>query len=437
MSWNLILRIFAPPPKARKPLQTLSTISMMIGVAICIAGGPAHRDKHNDLVSVLPRANDVLASTCDGIYRSVHSVHHWERLAVPGNLPLGGTFAAAEEDPANIYYYCLYDPLALAPERSNPRDLDAGLFRSQDDGSTWTVVDRETHVHCVLVLHNGTVGTLQLVPDESNPRARRLRRIIRCSKDHGTTWTDITHNADDQGDKLIVDPDNGSIIALYVATGSLDYLLQADDEHYIWKARSIDSLLRVIPTDAQFFWRYCGGDALVFCQATLSSYFEKPFQNPLPIPNQVSIPAFDITAEQAEYHFNHSGPKMIQVKLTFDPGSDQASELVDDDDENAFWSAKVIDPAGRRKTSQNSAPHATPTTVPSTHPTPNRFSVSRLHPYRRKIDLAPLVDFTVPGKYRVQLKYDNSPDFRDYRDKTWHGSFSGEVFTVVIGKWGA
>jgi hypothetical protein len=370
-------------------------------------------------LSLLPRTEDVFGATELGIYRGDRATRHWQRLDLPDSIPVGGKFAREEPGGTDVYYFAQQDDTDVSRHGKSP-----GIYRSDDRGKTWVKVDQERNVFCVYVHADGSVYSLSW---EVKAHVGYQTRIghVRWSRDRGTTWRDITNDAPGELVDIIGDPDNPRLIAL-VTQSVRPYLLQAENDGYNWTVRSFTRPKGARIPDDEFLFRNYRSDNLYLQVATLANYFDRPFGS------AVHIPAFDITAESPRYSFRQGNPKGAAVKLSFEPAmAETAVTLIDSDsDPRVCWSAKVIDPADRQRVTTKGDLRRGPQTIPASPSDLRTFSVDRAHPYSKTIDLSKLGDFTVPGRYKVQISYENRVELPG--QQLWHGNFDGEVFEVDI-----
>lgn len=393
-----------------------------LAVATTARAQPVPDEEH--ITSALPLEHDVFVTTKLAIYRGSWVLRKWESVAPGNEMPAGGMLAEEPRNAKDIYYFAgesMADLVSLPGRKS-------GIFRSSDEGKTWTLVCNDKGVIDVCVLPNHLVYCLTRRSDaNAGDKPNSDRAAILRSRDHGKSWEDITHGASGMILRIFPDPDNPYLIALLV-NNVRPGIIQSLSNDYKWE-RGVSTFVfsnRKNLTAAEFFARcYQPQDDAYVDSATLDNYFGRAFWS------EVTIPAFDIAADCPSYVFPKSGSREVGIEVSFETYGNPTVTLLDDgSDVTTFWSAKVIDPTHAQYVTIKDQSRGSPTTGPAVNARWHTFDLSRGRPYRRLVDLSKLADFTAPGRYTVQLTYDDT----GYKvpQAVWHGRFDGETFTVVV-----
>jgi hypothetical protein len=395
------------PMTSRRGLLVAATVLFTATLVRADAPSPA-------ITSIVTRGDEMFVTTPTGIYRGSRVTRTWEEQKLPAEMPLGGQFAKEPPGAKQLYYFAIIPPGTNAPGKL------PGIYSSAD-GRAWQLVKRANWIFEVLVLSDESIYSLGYRDSGATSTS------VEVSNDLGKTWRDITNNGENpQG--ILQDRDHPELITILVS-GLSATVMRADDDKYIWKAaEALVGGNKGRLTAAEFFDH---NDINAFgegkrVQATLGNYFGRSF-------GQLNrIPAFDVISAQPNYEFRSTEKKSVEIHLTFDPDHEQNTAIIDSDDQREFWSSKIIDPEGRQKLS--AAPRSTsqPSTLPHSPPLFKTITIDRQHPYVRSIDLGALADFNAPGKYSVQLCYDDWNRWAHEPD--WSGWIDGEVFTVTIVK---
>jgi hypothetical protein len=267
----------------------------------------------------------------------------------------------------------------------------------------------------------------------------------------GRSWRDITGKTGYVG-AIFPDPDHPGQICLRVESR----VLQADDEQYHWKSMHRREWHPEHAQTTRFFSRsFSTQTSLYVLQATLNNYFHYEFAN------RASIPALDLKTDASRISVTQGQPVLVPITIRFlqdlrvyhwlweqrSPSFEDSPEptlktvkLLDSPSSNDLWGIR-IDFDGQRTAKQSRSSElvdnskdrdATQQQILESA-TWNDITLSATTPYRRRLDLSRLHDFSRPGTYTVQLTYDNY-GVAERSKGYWVGSFSSPVFEVVVGE---
>lgn len=393
------------------------------------------------IFSVLARDKDVIASTCEGIYKADKSTKQWKKLPIPDSMPLGGQLAEQPKTLRSI----LYVGSELSPcWPAGVKGKTHGLYRWTDSSRKWELVSKAYDFQEAFFHPNGTIYAIVMKTFKSKDvkgvywhdekTQEIIRWLILMSKDKGKSWRDITGKIPVGANLYGIrqDPDHPNLICL---GGNLirGYTYYADDESYDWKSEREWDWMARHETDESFFTRNMATTTVAHVLTpTLSNYFTKG------APEIVPSHAFDIVPEKTVYDFAKSGPKVIRVAITF--LCDEKVTLTDFPHSADMWHVKVIGPDGKRIATRAASAidnvngdkerAAKASKMRNSQPLA-AFEIDPAHPYRRMIDLNKIYKFRKTGSYRVQLGY-YSMDVAERDKGHWPGHFTGSVFTVRV-----
>ncbi len=419
-------------------------IAVSLGLAltaIAAAEQPeAARQANAPLISVARRTTEVFASNKYGVFRANLESRQWGQLKLPAGMPLGGRFAKSPTESTILLY--------VASNRSGGSggEEQYGVYASRDSGESWNLQSERVDYGPVLLLPNESLFAI------TNPLGNYgdgPNHILQ-SKDMGKTWQDITGKRFGWIHGVFPDPDHPNQVCLNVFNNIRGIILQADDNRYDGKANHewIWNSERSRTTD--FFNRHYSRRPNL--SATLNNYFQYDFGD------REAIPSLDLSTD--EPRITVAKGMAVEVPITIRFYEDAAARrwrleqrpardprgleptptaLIDSPSSWGLWgirvefqgqrtakSAKVTDDINRAKDREAVRQRILGDT------TWNVIPVTTTRPYRRKVDLSQLHDFTAPGTYKVQLTYDNH-SLADRNKGHWVGSFSSPVFEVVVG----
>lgn len=417
-----------------------SAFAISLGLsAIAVAQLPIeHQNAH--LTSVHWRETDVFAMNKFGIFRADLESRQWKKLEISKSMPLGGKFANVPKESTLLLY-------VVADRSGAPGDMKYGIYASRDDGRTWEFLSANPDYGEVLLLPNGDLFAV------TNPSNLGGPSRIHVSQDMGKTWRDITGKSFGKIFGIFPDPDHPAQICLRV-NSIRNYILQADDQQYLWKTtREWDWHPERFQDSERFFNRgYSTQTTLYMLPATLNNYFEYDFGK------GTATPSFDLS--QGAPRISVPLGKAVRVPVTIRFLEDVAHQksvlkdrrskgldapefaptivtLLDDESTTGLWGIRV-EFEGQRTAKgskvekevykSNDRDAAREKILRETDWKEIQLSASQ--PYSRQIDLDQLYDFDAPGTYKVQLTYTNSIGDRDKGH--WIGSFSGAPFEVVV-----
>jgi len=394
----------------QSPLPTSSRISATPGLAcllalLCAVRALADNNyaSTNRLNAVWEGQSNILATTSNGMFRASRAEKKWVHLTPPTSMPIQGTFTPV---PTNAGYVLF---VAVGGDSHKV----AGIYVSQDEGSSWRLLSKDYAFTSGYATQNGTIYAL-------------ADGKILMSTNSGKSWRDLSAGVGVQIVRILPDPDHPNLVCL-LGESRRAYVLQADDEQFKWKlARGVD-WKRDQPNDDRFFASgYSTTSVLYNFLATLDNYFNYDFGG------TAETSAFRLKTDKSSYTFKLQKPKPIRVTVVFYP-SDTTVKFVDLDRGAELWSIKVKTPA------TNYVYHAAPDFQPKYESgkklrTRRDFRIHDLksgQAYDRSLDLDDLFKFVEKGRYKVQLGYD-SIWIADRNLEEWPGSFTGIVFEVVI-----
>lgn len=401
----------------------LRPFALALFVASSASEATAEQQVANDMdapfVSVLRHKTNVFASNKEGLFRADLESRQWRKLRLPVGMPLGGRFGEVPKESSTLIY--------VVSDRfgRSLREGTHGIYASRDSGETWSLLSKHHDYGPVLLLPSGSLFAV------TNPSSSRGPTQIHMSKDMGATWRNISGKSGGVFG-IFPDPDHPNQICLRISC-IREYILQADDERYRWNwivglkwhherlsskeffARSYSYSFRAPPT----------------LSATLRNYFEYDFGD------RAKILAIDLSLD--EPRINVAQGEGIVVPITIQLLGDTASrvKLIDSRSSSAAWGIRV-EYQGQRI--------ATPAKGHDFYRAKDRdamrqrlrsettwtdISLTKENPYRRKLDIAQLHDFSAKGTYRVQLTYDDRW-LAGADSGHWLGQFKSPVFQVVV-----
>jgi hypothetical protein len=426
--------------------MVLSCPSRVAVFVLCLLHGilPAQSEGTDDwnapLVSLHTSGSYVFASNRVGIFRAELETRQWQQLSLPSGVPLGGKFGDVPEGSEILLY------IASRSFGSPVGENNYGLYLSPDAGATWSLISKDGRYGAAILLPNGSLFAAKSMGSFS-----QIRSSVHVSKDMGRSWRDITGKTGYVG-AIFPDPDHPGQICLRVESR----VLQADDEQYHWKSMHRREWHPEHAQTTRFFSRsFSTQTSLYVLQATLNNYFHYEFAN------RASIPALDLKTDASRISVTQGQPVLVPITIRFlqdlrvyhwlweqrSPSFEDSPEptlktvkLLDSPSSNDLWGIR-IDFDGQRTAKQSRSSElvdnskdrdATQQQILESA-TWNDITLSATTPYRRRLDLSRLHDFSRPGTYTVQLTYDNY-GVAERSKGYWVGSFSSPVFEVVVGE---
>ncbi len=377
----------------------------------------------------------VFALTQNGLYRAAPNEQRWSYLRCPHIFGAQGSFAGHVHST---------DPIILI--------TDQGLFSTSDNGSTWRLVSNAYQFSHAFLHPDGTLYAIAAITfpcaepirdakavldSLSGASLNRtcFRNIVVMSSDFGQNWHDISGNIAGGVSLygIFQDPNHPDLIILS-GNSVRNYILQATDKNYGWQMhRTLDWLkTHTFPGHDFFTKAYATQTTLYMLPATLANYFDHDFGE------QVGLPGFDISTDQAAYTFTSADSKIVSATVKFLPTTD-SDQLVDLMGSADLWGIRVVDGAGHHtdqsaKLTQLRATSSDKTTLAWQYRDRPDFYKARIdhtQVYTKTIDLDDLFNFSTPGVYQVQITYDNT-SIAESDHGEWVGYFSGSVFTVTV-----
>jgi hypothetical protein len=444
----------------RALLNGARILTSVFGVLISLAGTDLFADDFSDLLgmtvklaqrqksvakvpddlilSVLVHREWVFASTPKGIFRASPHDKKWVSIRMGDSVPCAGWLAKEEPACSSIYYSAARTASELTPTTTRKA---FGLYRFAPQGDRWELVSPNHEFSHVYAPDNWRLYGIEEGPVDPPHAPNPFVRTIRMSKDRGEHWDDISHSIRGYAlDSIIPDPDHDGLICV-LCTG---FVLQADDAGYRWRPENLSEWTANRHPRRWLFNRTCesgiGGAGLL--AATLSNYFDHPFGE------QTIISAFDARVA-ATYRFKQGEPVLIPFDVTYSSFLKSSVTLVDTERGNAVWglgrflpdgSRDGVGPGVRRRvgdsrttTSINGERRPAPVgrggrTAPGDL---QRHRLSDGQSYKRSLVLSEMCDFSKPGRYRVQIEYDNGQAADDSKGE-WVGRFTSRDFEVNI-----
>lgn len=438
--------------------MSIVAVVVLTSASLVSADPPAADDLDVRIDAVLLRANDVLVTSSAGIFWADLNKREWQKLRLPPEMPSRGRFGSVPEGSRQILYYSIggYREAGHRP----------GLYGSTDAGRTWQLLSENDDYGPVAMLENGALFAV------TNAGQVSRKAVIEVSHDMGVSWRNITGNSFGQIYGLFPDPDHAGLICIE-ANSVRNYILQSDDDRYVWKAtRSWEwhpERAEKVPFGRSYSTSATRNPLYMF-PATLRNYFEHDFGN------RASIPAIDLRADEVRFTFRAREKVAIPITVRFLEdmrfgewnrkqnlaNGKQAPELtptveklVDHPTNLGLWGLRV-EFRGER-TSKQPAIAAAINQIRDedfaarirgepgrqaerqgaligglkADPGWKTIEFSSAKPYQRMLDIGTLYEFSEPGDYRLQVDYD-STWLADREQGQWVGNFSSPVFSITI-----
>jgi len=313
------------------------------------------------LRSVLVRKNYVFASNIHGLFRASKSDKKWVALPIPSSMPPKGYFAKQPCGVTPIFYYA---GNWMAWNMPDAEKKVFGLYVSQDNGQHWQLVSKDYDFRKMFLHPDGTLYAIVAMEkkigpekakktagvwlsdqaDEEGNKTISFNRIL-MSIDSGRSWRDISSGIG-RGFTLasiFQDPDHPELVCLN--GGDIRaYVLQATDKNYKWQTTRHWDWWKTRETEEEFFrGAYSSGDGRYLHFATLSNYFDYPFDS------RTTIRGLRITTDWESYTFTDSNEVAVRVEVSYIREESQV-KFLDLDNQLDFWGMKRILPNGERET---------------------------------------------------------------------------------------
>lgn len=403
--------------------HTFRHVALASAVAILGVKAAAQQEAVNHMnapfLSVLRQETYVFASNKAGLFRADLESRQWHKLDLPVGMPPGGKFGKVPKVSTTILYV-----VSDRHGRSGGKET-FGIYASRDAGETWSLLSEHDDYGPVLLLPAGSLFAV------TNPTSTRGPTQIHMSKDMGKTWRNISGKSGGIFD-IFPDPDHPNQICLSVSV-IREYILQADDERYLWNW-TFGMIWRQERLSAtEFFTRTYSYSfqAPPVLYATLDNYFQYDFGD------RVKMFAIDLSPDEPRFNVSQGEKVVVPITFRFHDRAPATVKLIDGPSSSAHFgihvefqgqlfakSAKAHDvfrAENRDAARQRMLSETTWTDV----------TLTKASPYRRRVDITQLHDFSAKGTYRVQLIYDNN--WLTGRDSGhWLGRFSSSVFEVVV-----
>ncbi|WP_442506136.1 hypothetical protein SH528x_004964 [Novipirellula sp. SH528] len=427
-------------------METHTFCHVAFALALAIIGTEAGAqqeeayDMNTPFESVLRQRTDVFASNVAGLFRADMKSGQWHKLRLPAGMPPGGRFAKVPKE-SDTLLYVVSDRFGRSKGEGT-----YGIYASRDAGEIWSLLSENCDYGPVLLLPNGSLFAV------TNPTSTNGPTQVHMSKDMGKTWRNISGNSGGIFD-IFPDPDHPNQICLRISS-IREYILQADDERYLWNSivRFRWSQERLCTTE--FFTRNYSHSFRPppMLTATLNNYFQYDFGDSPEIlavdllsddprinvaqGEEVVIPITirlheDVASRQWHWenrHPNRSGgtaPTPTTMKLIDSLSSSaawgirvefQGQRVAKSAKASEINSAKDRDSARQRLLSES---------------TWTDITLTKASPFHRNLDITELHDFSAKGIYRVQLTYDDRW-LAGNDSGHWLGTFTSPVFQVVV-----
>jgi hypothetical protein len=406
--------------------------------------GPEDVKSNDQLLSVLVHREWIFASTRNGIYRASTHDKKWVAIPVPDQTPCVGWLAKQEPASSNIYYSA---PKTGALTMSSTAGKTFGLYRFDPRGENWKLVSSKHNFIEVYVRDDWSIFGLDITGFDASGQSNPYARTVRMSLDSGNHWIDIPNRDAYSGFaiwSMFPDPDHEGLICLE-AGGATNgtFVLQAEDKTYRWHTeKSWDWHESHSPTASFFRQSYNTQSTLFLYRATLGNYFSYPFGS------ETGVNAFDIGVARS-YQVKEGATAVVPVEVTFRERPECSATLLDTEHGHLAWGLNRILPDGTReiiRTGSSSRAKDSRSEVfydgtrqfssstTAVRPGPENLRLHRLtngRSYKRSLNLSEFCDFSKPGRYRVQLDYDNRQIADRDRDE-WVGSFTSRVFEINV-----
>jgi hypothetical protein len=249
---------------------------------------PVPKEAMDVLLSVLVHREWVFASTPKGLYRASPHDKKWVPISTPENIPCVGWLAKQESASSSIYYSASTTGAVIM---SSTAGKTFGLYRFDPRGEHWELLNASHNFMHVYVPDDWTAyGIDDTLPDYPGAPPNPYQRVVRMSTDSGKHWQNISGKVLDGfiPSSIFLDPDHAGLICLKGdGWQGGEYVAQADDKSYKWRAERFRYWAASHYPIRYFFQRSLGGGIAVF-QATLANYFDHPFGG------ETEISAFDI-----------------------------------------------------------------------------------------------------------------------------------------------
>jgi hypothetical protein len=402
------------------------------------------------LLSVTRRSDYAFAVAPDGLYRASLDTKKWEKLKTAPEMPLDGRFAKLPDRSPLVLYVALKSIIG-SKNKPLPPGLRYGIYLSRDHGATWELASERDNYGDTLLMPDGMLYAFTGA-DGINGGHKFLQ-----SPDMGKSWKDITGKAFGNFQSIQRDPDHPGLVRIH-SWAIREYIFVAKDDKYEWECFQSEVPVSGRRPSEDFFSRdSASSNRYHFYSATLSNYFSYDFGN------QVQVQAFEAVPRKPRYEFARGAQISVPIRVVFH--WDQASmmaqwrkaeaegrsspkpsepneKLAVQPDGLDFWVVRVETAETqtvkslanyKRVTTTERSPDGSTYTrsqqVPAEHQT---FNLSPSTPYEKVLDLGKYSDFSKPGEYHVQVIY-SSGGSADRKKDEWEGTFTGPVFTVVIG----
>jgi hypothetical protein len=421
------MRIREPQERENKMRGALVAVVILCFCARGYAAkGPYDGIGDDNIRSVLQRGDKIIAATPKGIYEADVKEKKWRKLGTPPFMSPEGMLIQQGPDSPVIGYYitCNWEP---------PEGHFAKFCISKDAGKTWRLTSQGMRITEFYIHPDGSLYACELTPaPDFHPAVYldyRNRGTVLRSQDFGATWKEIKTNLPEHRSYcgLMQDPDHPGLVCVrefaWYGNGESFPVYQADDATYQWKEvtreEKAENRAKWSPFKGISRWGYFWGGKGYNIQipATLSNFFTLPYMQS---GNGLGIQAVQVETAKSVYTFRSDGPMIVPVKVVI-LVKQPSVKILDNKDERVFWGMNTIAGDGRvveRPAVDTEGPASAIPDVP--------VDLDAAHPYAREIDISKLGDFSVPGKYQIQLYHHTHP----VRDDG--GTFGGQVIDVTI-----
>ena len=250
-------------------------------------------------VSVLRQKTDVFASNKVGVFRANLESRQWHKLDLPVSMPLGGRFAKVPTESAMILY------VASGRFDGSASEGTYGVYSSRDAGETWSLLSENDDYGAVLLLPNGSLFAV------TNPGNFNGPSRVHVSRDMGKTWQDITGESFGGVFDIFPDPDHPNQVCLKLSS-IREYILQADDERYLWKGTRAWGWHAELFRTTEFFERgYSTQTTGYMLGATLNNYFQYDFGD------CAAIPSFDLSPDEPQIVVAQGQAIVVPITIRF------------------------------------------------------------------------------------------------------------------------
>jgi hypothetical protein len=393
-------------------------------------------------VSVFVHRDWVFASTPSGLFRASNREKKWTELPLPKHVPYLGLLATQPADSPLVYYFNA--PKGTAWSLASTAGKTFGLYRCDLNGQKWELRSSRYEFTHIRIHRDGVMYGIARLPveiPEDPDRPLDSDRIL-MSSDSGKSWSNISNKISPFLSlvNVVADPDHNDLVCVRACGKMGVFLYQAADKSYSWNKLPEREWNERHGYDDYFFVPdYFTGTTLFLNYATLSNYFDYPFGD------RVAVPAFEISVG-GHRKFKKDEQIILPVEVTFRNLPGEIATLVDSREGNFVWGLKRVLPDGKREIvdvarsdwgSPYTSPDGTHFIIPVRKPMRPSAVELRFHrlsngkSYTRAINLSAMCDFSKPGKYRLQLIYENGA-IADAKKGEWVGKFSGPVLEVTV-----